>query len=111
MPLPLVAGLAALVPIVVTAMRVMLLAKAGAFVAKCIMFFGFTWATNKFAIQPAFDELRNHMQATPSGEYGALMVQWLGVLRFDQAVTMVISAYIAAWTIKGARVWLAKQPA
>jgi len=111
MPLPLVAGAAALIPIVVTALRIMLLAKIGAFVAKLLMFFGFTWATNKFAVEPALDALRTHMAIAPSGEYGAVMVQWLGVLRFDQAVTMVISAYGAAWTIKGAKVWLAKQPA
>ncbi|MDR7135725.1 hypothetical protein J2X06_002943 [Lysobacter niastensis] len=112
MPLPIIAG-GALVALLVNVMRIMLMAKIGAFIVKALAFFGFTWATNKFAVAPAMDFIRDHMATLNGigGEYGTLMVQWLGVLRFDQAVSMMLSAYAAAWTIKGAKVFLAKQPA
>jgi hypothetical protein len=101
----------AVVALLVTLLRVMLMAKIGAFVVKLLAFFGFTWATNKFAIDPAMDFIRTHMNAHPAGEFAAWAFQWLGVLRVDQAISMLLSAYAAAWTIKGAKVFLMKQPA
>jgi hypothetical protein len=102
--------LAALIPILLTGLRIMLMAKIGAFCAKLLLFFGFSWATNEFAVEPAMDFLEAHMHSMPGGEYGNMMVQWLGVLHFDVAVSMVLSAYVAAWGIKSAKVFLMKQP-
>lgn len=111
MPLPIIAGGAA-AAFVINLLRILLMAKLGAMIASILLFFGLVWGTNKFAIGPAFDFLQNHMASLSGvgGEYGAVMFAWLGVLRFDQAVTMVLSAYTAAWTIKSAKVFLMRQP-
>ena len=43
------------------------------------------------------------------GEFGAAALAWVGVLRFDQAVTMVISAVAAKKAIQATRVFLSKK--
>lgn len=99
----------ALLGYLVTLLRIMLMAKIGAFVAKVLLFFGFTWATNSFAIGPAIDQIEAMMQSgTGGGGLGANVLAWAGVLRMDDAVSMILSAYSAAWTIKNAKVFLMK---
>lgn len=99
----------ALVAALMTVLRVLLMAKIGAFIVSALLFFGFSWATNEYAIEPLLDALTGYVQQLGTGG-GALAyaMQWAGVLQFDKAITVIISAYGMAWTIKSARVWLSK---
>lgn len=99
----------ALVAAMMTVLRVLLMAKIGAFIVSALLFFGFTFATNEYAVEPLLDALRGHVQQLGAGGGAmAYAIQWAGVLQFDKAVTVLISAYSMAWTIRSARVWLSK---
>lgn len=92
-----------------TVLRVLLMAKIGAFIVSALLFFGFTWTINEYAIEPALDTLRNYMNSMGSASsIAGHAIAWAGVLRFDDAVSVLISAWTTAWTIKSARVWLSK---
>lgn len=99
----------ALVSAMMTVLRVLLMAKIGAFIVAALLFFGFTWATNEYAVDPLMDSLTAYVgQLGSVGGVVGSAVQWAGVLQFDKAITLVVSAYGMAWTIKSARVWLSK---
>ena len=103
----------ALIPALVAAMmqvlRVLLMAKIGAFIVSALAFFGFTFVVNQYAIEPALSALTGYVSQLGAGG-GAMghAMQWAGVLKFDQAISVIISAYTVAWTIKSAKVWLGK---
>lgn len=99
----------ALVAALMTVLRVLLMAKIGAFIVSALLFFGFTFAVNEYAIEPALDALRNYMTSMGSaGGIAGSAIAWAGVLRFDDAVSVLISAYTTKWTIVSARIWLSK---
>lgn len=91
------------IAMLVNVLRIMLLAKIGAFAAKLLLFFGLTIGVNKWAVEPATDQLRQIAQTGPSGEMGGTVLAWAGVMQLDIALTMILSAYAAAWTIKSAK--------
>jgi hypothetical protein len=107
MPGPvLVAGAAAAIA---TALRVMLMAKLGTIVLSCLAFFGMTWGINKWAVAPAIAALEGYVdQLGAGGGAAATALQWAGVLQFDSAISVLISAYTIKWTIVSARVWLSR---
>ncbi|MGH8075958.1 MAG: DUF2523 domain-containing protein [Lysobacter sp.] len=90
----------------VNVLRIMLMAKIGMFAAKLLLFFGLTVGVNKFVVDPATDQLRTIAQTGPSGEMGATVMAWAGVMQLDIALSMLLSAYAAAWTIKSGKAFL-----
>lgn len=100
--------MAAIIAVLLTGLRILLMAKLGAMVARVLLFFGLTWATNEYVLDPALDQVRQYMTSGPGGELGATAMQWIGVMELDTAVSMVLSAVVAAWGIKQARVFLSK---
>lgn len=100
--------MAAVAAALLMGLRILLMAKLGAMVARVLLFFGITWATNEYALQPALDQIASYMNATPNGQFGAWALGWAGVMNLDVAVSMLLSAMSAAWTIKQARVFLSK---
>lgn len=101
------AVVAAIVAALMTVLRVLLMAKIGAFIVSALLFFGFTFAVNNYAVQPAMDALTDYMNSMGSASsIAGTAIAWAGVLRFDAAVSVLISAYTVKWTIVSARVWL-----
>lgn len=98
----------AIIAALLTGLRILLMAKLGAMVARVFLFFGVTWATNEFALQPALDQVAALMTSSPGGEFGTWALQWAGVMRLDVCVSMLLSCLSAVWTIKQARVFLSK---
>ncbi len=92
----------------VNMLRIMLFAKAGALVAKVLLFFGLAVGVNKFAINPMTDQIKAHISTGAPGEIGATLTAWAGVMQLDTALSMILSAYAAAWTIKTAKAFLTK---
>lgn len=89
-------------------LRILLMAKLGAMVARVLTFLGVTFATQNYAVEPAIDQVRHYMTTNPGGDLGAQVVAWAGVMKLDVAVTMLLSAYSAVWTIKQAKAFLMK---
>jgi len=71
---------------------------------------GIAWATQSFAVGPWLDNLRNNMQGgSPGGEWGALIIQYAGLMKFDQACTMLASAVTTKFALNSARAFLVKK--
>lgn len=96
----------ALVALLVNLLRTMLMVKAGVIIAKVLLFFGLAITVHKFAVDPLLDQVRAIVGGGPVGSLGATVLAWAGVLKLDQAVTMVLSAYAAAAVIRSSRVAL-----
>lgn len=99
---------AALVPVLVNALRIMLLVHAGRVIVGLLGFFGFNFVIYRYGVQPAMDFINDLMAAGPSGTFGATALQWMGLLRMDQAVSMVLSTFVAVQGIKQGKVLLGK---
>lgn len=101
----------ALVAALMHALRIMLMAKVGAFVLKVISFFGLAIVTNKYAIEPLLNQLEGYIgDLGATGQWGALAVQWAGLLRVDDALSMLVSCFATAMMIKQGRVMLGIAP-
>lgn len=99
-----------LIAFLVNALRVMLFTRAGSFLVSLLSFFGLQIATQKLVIGPALEQVASFFTSgVPGGEIGAAALQWAGVLRLDQAASMLISAVGARMTIGAARAFLAKK--
>lgn len=98
----------ALVTIIINAGRFLLFTYAGKIIVSVIAAFGLTVATQKFVMSPFLDYIRNMMQGGPSGEFGAYAMQWMGILRIDQACSMLLSAWVTVQGIKAGKVFLGK---
>jgi hypothetical protein len=97
----------AIVAALLHGLRVLLMARLGLMVAKVLGFFGLTFVTNKYAVGPLLAQVEGFIaQAGQAGQFGAVAMQWAGLMRFDDALSMVISALGMAFTIKQARVAL-----
>jgi hypothetical protein len=103
----------ALIPLIVsslmTVLRVLLLSKIGSFIVAALLFLGLSLAIDNYAIDPLLAQLRNYVaQLGAGGGAMATAMQWAGVLNFDKACSVLLSAYTTAWTIKSAKVFLTK---
>lgn len=104
MPAPVVGAVAGLIALLVNMIRTMLMIKAGVIVAKILLFFGIQIVTDRYVIDPLLDFVRGMIDTGPAGGIGAALVGWAGVLKFDQALSMILSAYATAASIRSLRV-------
>jgi len=99
----------AIVAALMTVLRVLLMSKIGSIVVAALLFLGLSLAVNNYAIDPLLTRLENYVnQLGAGGGAMAYAMQWAGMLNFDKAVSVLLSAYTTAWTIKSAKVFLTK---
>jgi hypothetical protein len=98
----------AIIAALVSALRIMFMAKMGLMAVKLLAFLGLQFVTHKYAIGPLLSQLTAYATAAGSagGDFGANLVAWMGVLNFDRAISMVISAYSTRATIMQAKTFL-----
>jgi hypothetical protein len=89
-------------------LRVMLFMHAGKIIVGILGFFGLEYITYHYGIAPALAWISDLMTTGPGGEFGAACIAWMGVMQFDRAVTMLLSAWGIAQTIKSAKSFLGK---
>lgn len=99
-------SLAPLITFAINALRVMLFVQAGKIIVGILGFFGLTYATNKYAVAPLLSAIQSMVNTGPTGEFGSAVMEWMGLMRFDQALTMLISAWTIAFAIKSAKTFL-----
>lgn len=85
--------------------------RIGLWVMTAMAWLGINFGTIKMVVEPAIDLLKGYAQGMGggSGELGATAMQWFGVLQFDRALTMVISAVAAKHAIMQGRLFLFKR--
>lgn len=80
--------------------------RIGQMVTALLAWAGVTLATYNFGVQPFLDQLRNYAQAgAGGGQYAVVAMQWMGLLNFDKAITMILSAVAAKHAVNAGRVF------
>lgn len=87
--------------------------RLGLFIVSALVWLGINFATLNIVMGPTLDLLRDYagnMNQSGSGLAGAASA-WIGVLQFDKALTMLISAYVTRQAIMQGRLYLWKRGA
>ncbi len=87
----------------INSLRVMLFTWNGSFALGILAFFGLTWGVHRVIMTPSIGFIQNLMGGGPGGEFGATAIAWMGVLRFDVAVSMIVGALVARAAISAAK--------
>lgn len=84
--------------------------RIGLWIMTALVWLGINFGTVKMVIEPSIDLLRQYAQSVNGGgELGATAMQWFGVLNFDKALTMVISAVVSKYAVMQGRLFLFKR--
>lgn len=84
--------------------------RIGTWIAGGLAWFGLSWATHEFAVQPWIDNMMNQTRSgAGGGEWGGVLIAYLGIMKFDQACTMIASAVAAKFAIGAAQAFLVKR--
>lgn len=101
--------MAALIAPLLRGLAWLLKSKLGYFIAAAMAWLGINWASLEIIVQPTVDLLLAFAQGgggTGTGDYWADAVAWMGVLNFDKALTMVISAVATKTALLNGRLFL-----
>lgn len=84
--------------------------RLGTWAVELLAWFGIAWATHEFAVEPWLENMKNNLQGgTPGGEWGAILIAYAGLMKFDQACTMIASAVATKFAVSAARAVLVKR--
>lgn len=84
--------------------------RLGLIISTAFLWLGVNFATVKIVLEPAIDLLSGYAQGgMGGGELGTVAVNWLGLLQFDRAITMIISAVVAKHAVMKGRLFLFKR--
>lgn len=104
------AAAGAVVAGVVSGITHMYKTKLGLFLMGAMIWLGINFATIKIIIEPAIDLLEGYADGgLGGGPYASMAIQWLGVLNFDKAITMIISAIVSKHAVMQGRLFLFKR--
>jgi len=76
--------------------------RLGGWIASALLFFGLSWTTYTFAVEPFRDLIAQSMGG------GGQFVAWAGFLGIDRAVTIVLSAIGVKYGVSAAKVALTR---
>lgn len=97
-------------PVVNFAMRALhwlFKSKAGLWTVGLLAWLGLSFGAHQVAVQPAIDQLEAFAsQQGGSGDYATMALAWMGVLRFDQVLTILIGAVSTRAGIQAGRAFL-----
>lgn len=73
---------------------------------------GVSLAAYKFGVEPFIDHLTGLAQGgAGGGQFAAAALAWMGILQFDKAITMIISAVAAKHAVNAGRMFFKKRAA
>ncbi len=85
--------------------------RIGQMITALLAWAGVSLATYKSAVEPFIDQLKSYAQSgLGGGQLGAIALQWAGLMKFDVAITMIISAVAAKHALNAARVFFRRAP-
>lgn len=67
----------------------------GTLVARILVAFGLSFVVWHFAVGPILDSIKSQMIGWPAD-----LAQWVGLLKFDQAITVICSAYLIRFAMQ-----------
>lgn len=80
--------------------------RIGQMITAILAWFGITLAAYEFGVEPFIDQLEAYAQVgAGGGELAAVALQWMGLIKFDVALTMMISAVAAKHAINAGKVF------
>lgn len=84
--------------------------RLGLFIMSAMVWLGINFATINLVVEPAIDTLEAYANGMKQGGTGlaAAAGAWIGVMQFDKALTMVISAFATVTLIRKGRLFLFK---
>lgn len=93
----------------------LLKSRLGLFIATAFIWLGINFASLNLVIQPTIDILTGFAQDAGSGggvgEFAQAASSYMGILQFDRALTMIISAVITKYALLQGRLFLFKRGA
>lgn len=107
------ASVGAVVAGIVTGVTYMFKTKLGLFIVTAMIWLGINFASLKIVVEPAIDLLLGYASqpGTGGGDFAAVAWGWMGVLNFDRAITMVVSAVGTRLATARARLFLMRRAA
>jgi len=100
-----------LIAVFMNALRKLFGSRMGTWVASAMAWLGLSFGSYQIAIDPMLDAIRAHMQSGGGGEYGSVAVAYMGVMKFDVAVSMAISYVAIRQGVASAKLFLTKRTA
>lgn len=92
---------------VVTGITYMFKTKLGLFLLMAMTWLGINFASLKIVVEPAIDLLLNYAEApSGGGQFTTIAWGWLGVMQFDRALTMIVSAVVTRHAVIQGRLFL-----
>lgn len=86
--------------------------KIGQMITAAFAFLGISIASYSLGVKPFLDQLENMASAgLGGGEFASVALQWLGLLNFDKALTMIMSAVAAKHAVTAGRAFFKKASA
>jgi TRAP-type C4-dicarboxylate transport system permease small subunit len=92
----------------VNALRVTFGTQLGRWIVSAMVFLGISYGTHKIVVTPAITALTGYVQSGGSGQFISYALAWVGVLWFDKATSMIISAVVTRAGIRAASTVLRK---
>lgn len=85
--------------------------RLGLWIASALVWLGINLSTINIVIQPAIDALQGYAAGSGSGtgEYWQMGIAWMGVMNFDRALSMIISAIATKHGLAAGRLFLFKK--
>lgn len=100
----------ALIGYLITGLAWLFRSHLGTWIVSAMAWLGIAWATHEFAVEPWIDNMQQHIGGgSPGGEWGAVLIAYAGLMRFDQACTMIVSAVATKFAIGAARAVLVRR--
>lgn len=101
----------ALIAVLINGLRILLLSRAGLFIASALAWLGLNFGTMKVVVGPVINQLRGFTTGISAGgsDIAVLAQQWAGVMQVDRAVTMIISAVVVKHAVMQGRLFLFKR--
>ena len=99
----------AIIAVLLTGFGYLFKTRLGLFIMSAMVWMGINFATHNLILEPTLDLLRSYaggMHQT-TGLAGAAAA-WIGVLQFDKALTMIISAFATQSLLMKGRMYLWK---
>jgi len=90
-------------------LRMLFASRLGTWIVGAMVWAGVGLFSTKVVLQPTIDQLEGFVNQLGSGEMGATALQWAGVLKFDVAITMVVSAYVTRHAVSATKLFLGKR--
>ncbi|AOX64120.1 DUF2523 family protein [Stenotrophomonas bentonitica] len=82
----------------------------GTWIVTAMAWLGIAWATHEFAVQPWIDNMQSKIGGgAPGGQWGAVLIAYAGMMKFDQACTMIASAVVTKFGVNAARAVLVRR--